>query len=183
MRFIIYDVETTGLDGTFDQILQFAAVLADEDLREIDNFSVRCRRLPHVVPSPSALLATGLTPRDITDQPLSHYEMMLEVRRRLTDWSRGGAIFLGWNSIRFDESFLRQAYYQTLLPIFQTNTNGNSRGDVMRIAQACAIYAPTRINVPTDDRGGPVFKLGEIAAANDVLLEHRTRLLPIHVQH
>jgi exodeoxyribonuclease-1 len=32
MNFVFYDTETTGLDTTFDQILQFAAILTDADL-------------------------------------------------------------------------------------------------------------------------------------------------------
>ena len=62
--YIVYDTETTGLDTTFDQILQFAAILADDELREIDQFSLRCRRLPYIVPSPSAMLVTGVRPAD-----------------------------------------------------------------------------------------------------------------------
>ncbi len=30
MSFVFYDTETTGTDTTFDQILQFAAILTDE---------------------------------------------------------------------------------------------------------------------------------------------------------
>jgi exodeoxyribonuclease-1 len=67
--FIIYDTETTGTKTSFDQILQFAAILADDDLRELDSFSVRCRRLPHVVPSPGALLVTGMRPDEIERHP------------------------------------------------------------------------------------------------------------------
>ncbi|SHL68298.1 Exonuclease [Roseovarius marisflavi] len=32
-QFIFYDTETTGTDTTFDQILQFAAILTDADLK------------------------------------------------------------------------------------------------------------------------------------------------------
>ena len=36
MSFVVYDVETTGLNKRFDQIVQFAAVLTDTDLNVKD---------------------------------------------------------------------------------------------------------------------------------------------------
>jgi exonuclease I len=58
IHFVFYDTETTGMDTTFDQILQFAAILIDDDLHELDRFETRLRLLPHVIPAPEALLAT-----------------------------------------------------------------------------------------------------------------------------
>ena len=170
MRYIVYDTETSGLNTTFDQIFQFAAVLADDDLNEIDSFVMRCRRLPHIVPSPDALLVTGLRPVDLEQADLSFYQMMMKAHRQLVEWSQWGAIFLGYNSMRFDESLLRQALYQNLLPVYLTNTNGNIRGDVMRMVQACAVHYPNSIAVPSDEAGSATFKLGEVAAANGVVL-------------
>ena len=61
MSYVFYDTETTGTDTTFDQILQFAAILTDADLRELDRFEIRCRLLPHVIPAAGALLATRVS--------------------------------------------------------------------------------------------------------------------------
>jgi exonuclease I len=63
MNFVFYDTETTGLDTTFDQILQFAAILTDADLNELGRFETRSRLLPHVIPAPGALLATRVISR------------------------------------------------------------------------------------------------------------------------
>lgn len=43
MSFIFYDTETTGLDTTFDQILQFAAILTDDEFDELERFETRCQ--------------------------------------------------------------------------------------------------------------------------------------------
>ena len=171
MRYIVYDTETSGLNTTFDQIVQIAAVLADEDLNEIDSFVLRCRRLPYIVPSPGALLVTGVRPVDLEQATLSFHEMMLKASRQLVGWSKGGAVFLGYNSMRFDEGLLRQALYQNLLPVYVTNTNGNVRGDVMRMIQACAVHHPNNIIIPTDELRPAVFRLGEVAAANGIVLD------------
>ena len=112
MTYIFYDTETTGKVTAFDQILQFAAIKTDAELNVLDTFDVRCRLLPYIVPSPGALLVTGTTVADITTCPLSHFEMMRLVHAKMHRWSEGGAIFVGWNSMKFDETLLRQAYYQ-----------------------------------------------------------------------
>jgi exodeoxyribonuclease I len=165
MNFVFYDIETTGTDTTFDQILQFAAILTDADLNELDRFETRCRLLPHVIPAPGALLATRVTPAMLTDPGLpSHYEMMLHITARLRDWSP--AIFTGYNTLSFDEPLLRQAFYQTLQPVYLTNTNGNQRADVLRLAQATAVLAPNAMAVPISAKGKPTLRLDTLAPAN-----------------
>lgn len=164
MAYIFYDTETTGIETYYDQILQFAAIVTDDNLNELDSINVRCKRLPWVVPAPGALLVTGITPQEIEGENRSHYEMIGEVEAWLRD--KGPAVYLGYNSVRFDEVLLRQALYQTLRPVYLTNTGGNVRGDVMSLAQATATYAPDAIEIPTDNRGRSVFRLGEIARAN-----------------
>jgi exodeoxyribonuclease I len=177
MAFVFYDTETTGKDTYFDQILQFAAIKTDDDLNPIETFNIRCRLLPYVVPSPGALLATGVSIADLTGAPLSHFEMMRQVRAKMNDWSREGAVFIGWNSMRFDEGMLRQAYYQSLLPVYQTNTNGNGRADVMRMAQAVSACVPNAIQVPIEGKCKRTFKLELVAEANGIQLE-RTPMKP-----
>ena len=53
MNFVFYDTETTGTDTTFDQILQFAAILTDADFNELDRFEIRCRLMSHIIPAPA----------------------------------------------------------------------------------------------------------------------------------
>lgn len=172
MPFIFYDTETTGTRTSFDQILQFAAIKTDDEFNILDTFDVRCRLLPYIVPAPGALLVTGVTVADITTRPQSHFEMMRQVHAKMHEWSQGGAVFVGWNSMRFDETMLRQAYYQSLLPVYQTNTNGNGRADIMRMAQVVSVCAPNCLAIPLQTDGKRAFKLGLIAAANNVVLEH-----------
>src|SRR4029079_1044062 len=108
MTYVFYDVETSGTVTAFDQILQFAAIRTDDQLNEQERFNIRCRLLPHVVPSPGALCVTGVTPDQLLDPNLpSHYEAICQIRQKLAEWSP--ACFIGYNSIQFDEDLLRQA--------------------------------------------------------------------------
>lgn len=165
MSLVFYDTETTGLKAPFDQILQFAAIRTDSDLNEIDRFEIRCRLLPHIIPSPGAMHVTGITVAQLTDPSIpSHYEMVRAIRAKLLSWSPCN--FLGYNSIGFDEHFFRQALYQTLHGPYLTNSDGNTRSDVMRIVQASTLFAPGAVRIPTDAQGHSVFKLDEVAPTN-----------------
>lgn len=164
MPYVFYDTETTGLETDFDQILQFAAILTDDDFNEVESINLRSRLKPYVVPSPGALLATRVKPSDIVDKKLpSYYEFLRAIRSKLLEWSP--ATFVGYNSISYDEKLLRQALFQSLHPPYLTNTKGNSRADVMKIAHAVSIYAPGVIKVPSV-AGKETFRLEALAPAN-----------------
>jgi len=165
MSFVFYDVETTGVDKRFDQILQFAAIRTDHELNEIDRFELRCQLLPHVVPSPGALVVTRVGIDRIVDPALpTHYEMVCEVVERLGSWSP--SVFLGWNTLEFDEDMLRQALYQCLHIPYLTNTGGNARTDLLKVARTAHADVPTVLALPYDERGRPTFKLDRLAPAN-----------------
>jgi exodeoxyribonuclease-1 len=166
MSFVFYDTETTGTNTVFDQILQFAAVRTDEDLKELEQLNVRCRLLPHVVPSPGAMRVTGLAASQLVDSSLpTHYAMVRAIRDRLLSWRP--ALYLGYNSLHFDEHLLRQALYQTLHPPYLTNTDGNCRADVLRLVRMADLFAPGVLSVPCDDETGkPTFRLERVAPAN-----------------
>jgi exodeoxyribonuclease-1 len=165
---VFYDVETTGLNKRFDQILQFAAVRTDVDLIEIGRLETRSRLMPHIVPSPKALHLTGTSLAKITDPSRpTHYSMVCEIAQTLTSWSP--SVFLGFNSISFDEEFLRQAFYQCLHPVFLTNTPQNTRGDVLNLMRAAGTLHPSIIR-PGIVNGADVYQLGPLAAANGIAL-------------
>jgi exodeoxyribonuclease I len=59
--YLFYDLETSGLNPAFDQILQFAAIRTDADFQEIERHNFRIRLRPDIIPSPGALLATDVS--------------------------------------------------------------------------------------------------------------------------
>ena len=165
MRFVFYDTETTGRDKDFDQILQFGAILTDEQFRELDRFEIRCRILPYVVPSPSAMMITRIRANQLEDPGLpSHYEMMRQIHERLRAWSP--AIFIGHNSLGFDEHFLRQAFYKSLFNPYLTNMGGNGRHDTLKIFRAAAFLHPNILTIPIGDNNQQIFKLDKLAPIN-----------------
>jgi exodeoxyribonuclease-1 len=167
MSFVFFDTETTGLKHGFDQIIQFAAIRTDNDLNEVDRFEARSRLLPHVAPHPSALRTNGLPITRLTDEALpSHYEMISSIRRRLLSWSP--SIFVGYNSIRFDEEMLRHALFQNLYPAYLTSNHGNCRADALGLMLAASALSPTCLSVPVGPDGRRIFRLDQLASANGV---------------
>jgi exodeoxyribonuclease-1 len=123
--------------------------------------------MPHVVPSPKALHVNGITldEANSTTRP-SHYSMVCKIAETLASWC--SAPFLGFNSIGFDEEFLRQAFYQCLHRVFLTNTNGNARADVLNLMRAATTLHPTAIHPGVEIDGRLSHRLGALAAANGI---------------
>ena len=174
--YIFYDLETAGLDSEFGQILQVGLVITDDDLNIVEEKSLRCRRQPWVVPSPEALLITGITPEQLEDEETTLFEMIREVEglMRSYDWPITTA---GYNSMNFDERGLRSAFHQTLLDpslTFQCedeNTPRNKRVDVMRLVQTCLVYDPDALVTEQKTRQKtphPAISLGVIARQNGI---------------
>lgn len=167
MSFVFFDTETTGLKRGFDQILHFAAIRTDANLNEVERFEARSRLLPHVLPHPSALRTNGLAIERLTDASLSsHYTMVGEIQRTLLAWSP--AIFVGFNSIRFDEEMLRHALFQCLYPAYLTSNHRNCRADALSLAMAADAVSPAQLAVPHGADGRRTFRLQALAAANGV---------------
>lgn len=165
MTYIFYDTETTGLNLAFDQILQFAAIVTDENFVEKGRFECRCRLLPWVVPSPTALVVTGVSPDDLNDPELPcYFEMMGRIKSWLDQWNP--AVYIGFNSMRFDEQLLHRAFWQTLHPPYLTVSNGNSRLDILPIVRALSQLRPQSLNYPLSESGKLTFKLDRLAPEN-----------------
>lgn len=165
MGFVFFDTETTGLNAGFDQIIQFGAIRTDARLNEIERFEARCRLLPYVVPHPQAILTNGASIERLLDRNLpSFYGMMKDIRAKLLAWSP--SIFVGYNSIRFDEEMLRHGFFQTLFPPYLTSLQGNCRTDVLNLVMAAAAARPDNLTLPVNADGRPSFRLDDFASAN-----------------
>lgn len=165
MSFVFYDTETTGINTSFDQILQFAAIWTDDDLNELGRFEVRCRLDDHTIPSAGAFRVTGMTIGKVTAPDLmSHYEMVCQIKQRLQQWCP--TTFVGWNTLSYDEHLLRQAFYKCLHPPYLTNTNGNQRSDILKLAQCVEAFAEDVLVIPLNEKGRPSYKLDKLAPAN-----------------
>ena len=164
--FAFYDLETTGTSPAFDQPLQFAAILTDDDFNQVQRVDIRCRLAPHILPAPWALAVTGVSPDQLMDPALpSWFEFSHQISDLIKRWAP--ATWTGYNTIAFDEEFLRQSLYQNLLPnLYQTQFDNNDRLDLMKVVYAVRDRQPDALEWPTDDLGRESFKLDRLAPAN-----------------
>ncbi|AMJ59933.1 hypothetical protein AXW83_06160 [Bosea sp. PAMC 26642] len=168
MAFLYFDLEASGLGPCVDMPLQAAFVQADADHRVQRELTLRCRLPVHVVPSPDALLITGVTPAMLENQPLSHLEMMAQIARILADCKP--TMLVGYNNIRFDDEMVRQSFFQTLLPPYAASMTGHGRLDVLTSLRAIVMVEPEAVMIPRDAAGKAVLKLGAVCRANGIAL-------------
>ena len=165
-NFIFYDFETSSSNKYWGQIIQIGAMLTNDNLEELDRFDVRCRLSPGIIPECMALIVNKSSPKMLKNSNLSHYEMIRQFVDTLKKW--GKATYVGFNSIEFDEEFLRCTLFQTLEYPYITSTNGNTRGDVLSLARAANLYYPKTLKNSVNKKGNDVYKLDDMAPLNGI---------------
>ena len=168
MSFLFYDLETSGLQASWDVPLQAAFVQTQSDLSLIREITLRCRLPDHIIPAIDALMVTGVSPRMLQEQPLEHLEMMSQIARILTDCRPEKLVV--YNTIRFDDEVLRHSFFQTLLPPYGGAMTGGGRADALNMLRAVAMLEPDAVVIPKDPSGKPTMRLGDVCRANGIAL-------------
>jgi exodeoxyribonuclease I len=160
--YLFYDIETTGLNKAFDQVLEFAAIRTDLTLKEIERHRIEVKIRPDVVPSPRAILTNRISVADLA-RGLPEYEATQQIHRLM---NQPGTISLGYNSLGFDDEFLRFSFHRNLLPPYTHQfKNGCCRMDLFPMAVLYWLYKRDVISWP-EIEGQPSLKLEHLNAAN-----------------
>lgn len=147
-NYLFYDIETTGLNPCFDQVVQFAAIRTDLELNEIERHEFFVKTNIDTVPSPQALI-THQVDNDAQSDAITEWQAMEKIHRLL---NQPGTISLGYNTLGFDDEFLRFSFYRNLLPCYTHQyANGCSRMDLYPITVLYALYAPDSLTWPHID--------------------------------
>jgi len=165
-NFVFYDFETSSSNKHWGQIIQIGAILTNDNLEELDRYEARCRLSPSIIPEAMALIVNKSSPKMLKGANLSHYEMIRQFVETLKKW--GKVTYIGYNSIDFDEEFLRNTLFQTLEYAYLTSTNGNNRGDLLNLARAANLYYPNTLKNSISDKGNAVYKLDQMAPLNGI---------------
>ena len=163
---VFYDFETCSSNVSYGQIIQAAAVLVNDNFQELDRYEGRCKLSPGIIPEAMALIVNKTTPKILKETNLSHYQMVRQMMEKFNQWKN--SIFIGYNSINFDEEFLRRTLFKNLDYPYLTVTNGNERADLFSLARAAHLYYPNCIKTPISDKNNPVFKLDKLAPMNGI---------------
>jgi exodeoxyribonuclease I len=163
--FLWYDLETFGRSPRTSRISQFAAIRTDTDLNPIgEPVSLFCRPADDFLPEPEAALITGITPQHALAAGLCEADFMALLHEQ---FSQPGTCALGYNSIRFDDEFIRFGLYRNFFDAYEREyAGGNSRWDLLDVMRMFYALRPEGLQWPLRDDGLPSFKLEDLAKAN-----------------
>jgi exodeoxyribonuclease-1 len=160
--YLFYDIETTGLNKAFDQVLEFAAIRTDQRLNELERHTISVNLRPDVIPSPRAILTNRIFVSDLA-KGMREYEATEQIHQLV---NHPGTISLGYNTLGFDDEFLRFSFHRNLLPPYTHQfKNGCRRMDLFPMAVLYWLYKRDVITWP-EINGKPSLKLENIGSAN-----------------
>jgi exodeoxyribonuclease-1 len=163
--FFFYDLETTGTNPRADRIMQFAGQRTDLDFNPIEEpVNLLIRLSPDVVPNPEAILLTGITPQSTIADGLTEKEFLEEFYDTVV---KPDTIFLGFNSVRFDDEFMRYLHYRNFYDAYEWQwCDKCSRWDILDLVRMTRALRPEGIEWPFTPEGAPTNRLELITKLN-----------------
>ena len=165
--FFFYDLETSGLSARSDRVMQFAGQRTGMDLKPVgEPVNVLVRLNDDTLPSPDAIMVTGITPQQTVQDGHTEAEFakILAEQIFIPD-----TIAVGFNNIHFDDEFVRHLFWRNFYDPYEwTWKDGRSRWDLLDVVRMTRALRPEGIEWPVVD-GKPVNKLELIAAANGMV--------------
>jgi len=163
--YLFYDIETTGLNKAFDQVLQFAAIRTDQQLNEIEHHDIKVKLRPDVIPSPLAILTNRIPVAELAGG-LCEYEATTKIHGLMNEPE---TVSIGYNTLGFDDEFLRFAFHRNLLPPYTHQyRNGCRRMDLFPITIVYWLYKRDVLAWPHIN-GKPSLKLEHLGVENRIV--------------
>ena len=165
--FYFYDLETSGINPREARIMQFAGQRTDMDLMPIgEPHNVLIKLTEDVVPEPDAILITGITPQQTISDGIREAEFLKLFHEEV---ATPGTIFVGYNTVRFDDEFMRFLHYRNFYDPYEWQyTDNKSRWDLLDVVRMTRALRPEGIKWPVDVKGNPTNRLELITQHNGI---------------
>lgn len=165
--FFFYDLETSGFDAREDRIMQFAGIRTDMELNQIgEPYDIKIKMTPEVVPSPDAVLITGITPQATIAEGVTEAGFLKLFYDEIVQPS---TIFLGYNTLRFDDEFMRYLHYRNFYDPYEWHwCDDCSRWDLLDVVRMTRALRPEGIQWPFTEEGKPTNRLELITKLNGI---------------
>ena len=169
--FFFYDLETSGLSARQDRIMQFAGQRTDMNLEPIgEPYNVLVALNDDTLPSPDALMVTGITPQKTVDEGYTEAQF---ARMLSEEIFTPDTIAVGFNNVRFDDEFIRHLLWRNFYDPYEWSwKDGRSRWDLLDVVRLTRALRPEGIEWPFDDKGEPTNRLELITQANGIAHEN-----------
>ncbi|MDB5167247.1 MAG: Exodeoxyribonuclease [Candidatus Saccharibacteria bacterium] len=163
--FFFYDLETSGLSGRDDRIMQFAGIRTDMDLKQVgEPVNLLVKLGDDVLPSPDAIMVTGISPQATKDDGYSEAEFSKILSEEIFT---PDTITVGFNNVRFDDEFIRHLFWRNFYDPYEWSwQDGRSRWDLLDVVRITRALRPEGINWPVDDKGNATNRLELLSSAN-----------------
>ena len=169
--FFFYDLETSGLKGRADRIMQFAGQRTTLDLEPIgEPINILVKLTEDALPSPQAIGVTKITPQQTLREGISEAEFCKYI---INDIFTPETIALGYNTVRFDDEFMRATLWRNFYDPYEWEwKDGRSRWDILDVVRMTRALRPEGINWPVTPEGKPTNRLEFLTKENGLSHEH-----------
>ena len=165
--FFFYDLETSGLNQREDRIMQFAGQRTDMDLNPVgDPVNILVKMNDDTLPSPHAIMVTGITPQSTLMDGFTEAEFCKYVSEEIFT---EGTIATGYNSVRFDDEFMRATFWRNFYDPYEFEwKDGRSRWDLLDVVRMTRALRPEGINWPVTPEGKATNRLELMTKMNGI---------------
>ena len=160
-----YDLETSGLNPREARIMQFAGQRTNMQLEPVgEPVNILIKLTPEILPEPDAIMVTGITPQSTIADGISEAEFL---KVFYDDIATSGTIFAGYNTVRFDDEFMRYLNYRNFYDAYEWQwKEDRSRWDLLDVVRMTRALRPDGIEWPFSPDGKPSNRLELLTAVN-----------------
>jgi exodeoxyribonuclease-1 len=165
MTFYFYDLETSGFSPRAARVMQFAGQRTDMDLKPLDEpDNILIKMTSDILPDPDAVLVHGITPQQTISEGMNEAEF---VKYLTTQVFIPDTIAVGYNSIRFDDEFMRFSFWRNFTDAYEWQwKDARSRWDLLDVVRMMRALRPEGIKWPFAPDGKPSNRLEYLTSVN-----------------
>ena len=164
-----YDIETYGSNFASSPLVQFGAVRTDTQLNVLDEINLLCKPPVDMLIDPETVTIHNISPLTAQREGMPEAEF---ARRIYSEINQPNTCSVGYNSVSFDNEFIRFLFFRNLLPAYwHEYKDGCSKWDLLDVVRLISVIEPAAIKAPIiNDKAS--YKLANIAKENDIA-EHQ----------
>lgn len=145
--------------------MQFAGIRTDMELNQVgEPYNILVRLSDDTLPSPDALMVTGITPQQTREDGVSEAKFCRLLSEEIFTPE---TTVVGFNNIRFDDEFIRHTLWRNFYDPYEWAwKNGRSRWDLLDVVRITRALRPEGIEWPVDAKGKATNRLELLAEVN-----------------
>lgn len=150
--------------------MQFAGQRTDLCMKPIgEPVNMLIKLTDDTLPEPDAIMITGITPQQTKADGYTEAEFLKVFWEEV---ATPDTIFVGFNSVRFDDEFMRFLQYRNFYDAYAWQwQDGRGRWDILDVVRMTRALRPDGIEWPFDSEGRPANRLESLTKVNK--LDHQ----------